>query len=370
MAIQVLHIIKSLGRGGAERLLPETIAVHNASAFKFHVIYFLPWKNQMVADLEQAGATVTCLRANNNAELLLQVRKLANYIRKHNIQIVHAHLPWAGIVARMAGKIAGVPVIYTEHNKWERYNKGTFYLNKLTFPWQKTVVAVSKDVADSIKKYYKAILPHVQVISNGVNTETFVKTGSQAVRTQLGIPATAKVVGIVSVFRVQKRLHIWLEIAKKLHEKDENLHFIVVGAGPLEQELLQLQQQLQQKKYVHFVGLQTEVKPYYEAMDVFMMTSEFEGLPIALLEAMSMQVFPICTTAGGIGEVLTSSEVGFTVPTTEPYDLAPLVSQFFSLRTERQQQLKQAARNHVIQQNSMNTMVQQLEDLYKETVRP
>lgn len=322
----------------------------------------------MVADIQQAGATVTCMQAKNNLQLVGKAKKLANYIKEHKIDLVHAHLPWAGIVARIAGKMAGVPVIYTEHNKWERYNKGTFYLNKLTFPWQKTVVAVSNDVANSIKKYYKASLPNVKVISNGINTQTFVKTNSQAIRTQLGIPLHAKVVGIVSVFRVQKRLHIWLEIAKTLHEQDADFHFIIVGAGPLEQELLQLQKQYQQGGYVHFVGLQTEVRPYYEAMDVFMMTSEFEGLPIALLEAMSMQVFPICTTAGGIGEVLTSKEVGFTAPTQEPYQLVPLVNQFFSLSKQRQQQLQQAARQQVQQYNSMVTMVKQLEDLYTKTV--
>ncbi len=60
--IKILHIIKSLGRGGAEMLLPETMKLHDASKFEFHTIYFLPWKDQMVESIESAGGKVTCLK--------------------------------------------------------------------------------------------------------------------------------------------------------------------------------------------------------------------------------------------------------------------------------------------------------------------
>lgn len=366
MPTKVLHIIKSLGRGGAERLLPETISVHNQNEYEFHVIYFLPWKNQMVGDLLKSNAKVTCLAAKNNLQLLLKIPALVTYIKANNIQIVHAHLPWAGIAARLAGKLHKTPVIYTEHNKWERYNKITFWLNKATFSLQQHVVAVSKDVADSIGKFHRQSVPVVSVISNGVNTNTFQRNAADTtVRKQLGIPLHATVVGIVSVFRFQKRLEIWLNLAAALKDKYPNMHFIIVGSGPLESDLHKQSKALQQEGFVHFVGLQSNVQPYYNAMDIFMMTSEFEGLPIALLEAMSMQVIPVCTAAGGIKEVITSKVNGWLSAVENSQDLVNGIDWLMSLSANEKAALQQQVRNHVIQNNSMQTMVTQLEKLYQ-----
>ena len=360
----MLHIIKSLGRGGAERLLPETLAVHSKEQFTFHYIYFLPWKNQMVADLEANGGIVTCIAANNNLQLLLSINKIVAYIKTHKISIIHAHLPWAGVVARLAGKIANVPVIYTEHNKWQRYHPFTYWLNKLTFSLQHTVVAVSKDVEASIRKSYSKVNPIITTIPNGVNTNTFVKDGADiSIRNSLQIPATSKVIGIVSVFRTQKRLHLWLQVAKKIYATLPDTHFIIVGDGPLKEPLLKQWQEEKLEKFVHFVGLQTEVRPYYNAMDVFMMTSEFEGLPIALLEAMSMGCVPVCTNAGGIGEVIRHKENGLLFPVN---DTASMVNEIIAVLNTEDLLHKYGirARKTVIDNNSMIAMVQSLETLY------
>src|SRR5688572_1137235 len=104
--IPILHIIKSLGRGGAETLLPETLSKHNKKRYQFHYIYFLPWKDQMVSEIEREGGTVTCLPANNNIEILFKILQIRAYIKKHKIQLIHCHLPWAGIVGRLVGKIS------------------------------------------------------------------------------------------------------------------------------------------------------------------------------------------------------------------------------------------------------------------------
>src|SRR5882762_8944266 len=98
--IKILHIIKSLGRGGAEMLLPETLKLHDKTQFEFHYIYFLPWKNQMVESIQEQGGKVTCVPANNNLQLILKARQVARYVKENKIQLIHGHLPWAGILAR------------------------------------------------------------------------------------------------------------------------------------------------------------------------------------------------------------------------------------------------------------------------------
>ena len=368
-AVPVLHIIKSLGRGGAEMLLPETLRQHDKQKFNFHYIYFLPWKDQMVSAIEQEGGTVVCIPAKNNAAILLAVRKIAAYVRRHKIQLIHCHLPWAGMAARLVGKLTGVPVVYTEHNKWERYHKLTYYMNKLSFSYQQRVIAVSAEVANSIKTNYSKAKPQVLVVSNGADTAKYarVQPAENDIRKQLNIPATATVIGITCVFRVQKRLGAWLDIAKALHEKHPDTYFIIVGDGPLRDEIHAKAKALGTDKYVFFAGLQAETRPYFTAMDMFMMSSEFEGLPIALLEAMSMNCVPVCTAAGGIPEVIKDGVNGLLVPVEQPMQLVDRLSQLIQ-QPDRVAQMKQAARETVINSFSMKKMVTELEEIYNNLI--
>ncbi len=364
--VPVLHIIKSLGRGGAETLLPETLAKHDQEKFQFHYIYFLPWKDQMVAQIEKGGGKVTCMAAKNNFEIFQKVFKIVAYVRQHNIRLIHCHLPWAGIVGRIVGRITGVPVVYTEHNKWERYHKFTYHLNKLSFSSQQRVIAVSGDVANSIKTHYRKANPQVQVVLNGINTEKFCKAipTDRDIRREFDIPATAMVIGVTCVFRVQKRLPVWLEIAKKLHDQFPGTHFLIVGDGPLKAEIHEKAKALGlEERYLHFAGLQTEIRPYLKAMDIFMMSSEFEGLPIALLEAMSMECMPASTAAGGIPELITDNQNGLLVPVAEPLQLVDRLADYLQ-HPEKAAAMGRAARQTVEAHFSMQQMVSEIETIY------
>ncbi len=365
----VLHIIKSLGRGGAEMLLPETLAKHDQSLYEFHYIYFLPWKNQVAGDIEKEGGIVTCLPANNNVQIIGKIGAVLKYIRKYNVQLIHCHMPWAGVLGRIAGKLAKVPVVYTEHNTWERYHKATFLFNKLSFSAQAKVLAVSGEVAASIHKFYNKNIPEIKVLRNGINTEKFSgeSLNNLSAKDGLGIPAGALVIGITCVFRKQKRLTVWLEIAKQLHNLFNDIHFIIVGDGVLKEEVFAKAKELEMHSYLHFAGLQAEVRPYLQAMDIFMMTSEFEGLPIALLEAMSMGCMPACTAAGGIAELITNGKNGVLVPVEEPAMLVKKLSEYI-FYPEKIKVAAKLARQTVATGFSMQTMVQQLEETYREVV--
>jgi len=368
--IKVLHIIKSLGRGGAEMLLPETLKLHNQEQFEFYYIYFLPWKNQMVAAIEQVGGKVTCLPAKNNIALLLQYPKIVQFCKENEIQLIHAHLPWAGFVSRMVHKMTRIPLLYTEHNMQERYHVVTKKINQFTFNWQSLGIGVSDDVTHSIIKNISPAIP-VQTVYNGVNTESFKRnsdTASYSIREQLGIPSDAFVVGTVAVFRFQKRLDLWLEVMKRAVEKEENIYGVIVGAGPLQEEIEKKHKNLELEGKVFFVGLQTEVKPYYKAMDVFMMCSSFEGLPVALLEAMSMECAIVTTDAGGVKEVIRNEEDGKLVGIDDWADLVDKIVALKNNRTELKR-LQQAARTRAEVAFSMQAMIANLEKRYKKHLK-
>lgn len=362
--IKVLHIIKSLGRGGAEMLLPETLKLHDQSRFEFHYIYFLPWKNQLVESIEKAGGKVTCLPAKNNLMILKQSENIIKYVRKHQIDLIHAHLPWAGFVSRLVHRKTGIPVIYSEHNMQNRYHFATKYLNKITYNWQNMALGVSQDVSDSIQKNIHPKIP-VKTLLNGVNTESFQRNESEGkqLRKQLNIPQDAIVIGNVAVFRFQKRLMEWLQVMKIITDKNHNVYGLLVGAGPLENEIKDQVSKLGLQDKILLPGLQTNVKPYFNAMDIFMMSSSFEGLPIALLEAMSMECAIVTTDAGGIKEVIRHEQDGLLCPVDQwqrlPGLLQKLIDDQKLLKTYQYN-----ARKRVIDNFSLKTMVNRLETVY------
>jgi L-malate glycosyltransferase len=362
--IRVLHIIKSLGRGGAEMLLPETLKLHQRDRFEFHYIYFLPWKDQLVSSLTGNNVKVICLSANNNLQLLLRTNDVVKYIRNESIDVIHAHLPWAGIVARRAGKKVGIPVLYTEHNKQERYHFITRFLNLFTLNDLSHLIAVSDDVAGSVRKYKRNLKVPLQTIVNGVNTDHFDPTHiSSAVRAQLGIAADVSVVGTIAVFRFQKRLELWLEVAAKILAQKPETRFIIVGDGPLKESILAKSRALQLDGKVYFVGLQEEVRPYLAAMDIYMMSSQFEGLPIALLEAMSFGLPIVSTNAGGIKQVVRHDVEGLVCDVNETGKLRTLLLKLLDDHNLRLEMGKRA-RTRVKESFSLNHMVEQLEMLY------
>ena len=364
--IKVLHIIKSLGRGGAEMLLPETLKLHNQTQFEFHYIYFLPWKNQLADTIASTGGIVSCFKANNNLQLLLQFPKIISYCKNNNIQLIHAHLPWAGFVGRIVHQITKIPLLYTEHNLQERYHFITKYINKWTFNFQTIGIGVSEDVTQSIKKNIKPAIP-VKTILNGVNTDDFQRnsiSGRNEIRKQYSIPQDAFVVGTVAVFRFQKRLDLWLEtIAEAIHQNPK-IYGIIVGAGPLEPMLLEKHKELGLEEKVFFAGLQTNVKPFYEAMDVFMMSSSFEGLPIALLEAMSMSCAIVSTDAGGIKEVLRNNAEDGILVDVDRWKTLAISLLHLSENKKKMSHYQSQARERVAEFFSIGVMVKQLETLY------
>jgi glycosyltransferase involved in cell wall biosynthesis len=367
--IKILHIIKSLGRGGAEMLLPETLKLHDKTKFEFHTIYFLPWKNQMAEAIESAGGKVTCFPASNNIKLLQQYSSVIDYCKTNEIDLIHCHLPWSGFLGRIIHFKTKLPVVYTEHNIQERYHFATKWLNKISFNFQNLALGVSEDVTRSISENINPGIP-VQTLLNGVNTQNFQRNDEKgnAVREKYGIPKNALVIGNIAVFREQKCIPDWLRAFQKISQKHPEVYGILVGAGPQEEEIKALIEELKLTERVMLTGLQTDTVSYFSAMDIFMMSSAFEGLPIALLEAMSMKCAIVSTKAGGVAEVVSEPENGLLC---EVGDIKCLAEKAISLIEDKiiREKLQVEARNRVGTKFSLEAMVQKLQEIYLNNTR-
>ena len=368
MSHRIFHLIKSLGRGGAEVLLAEGLAVADRDRFAYGYGYFLPWKDTVVPALKTQGADVVCFDAKDNARILLAARRVAKHLATWSADVVHAHLPVAGIVARLAGRLAGVPIVYTEHNLMERYHPLTRGLNLATWGLQAQAIAVSGDVEDSIRRHAGDRVP-VRTVLNGVNVRIYdpANHAGTAVRAEWGIPAEAPLVGTVAVFRTQKRLDHWLEVARRVHEAVPEAHFLLVGDGPLRGEIEAGIRTHGLGEAVHLAGLQEETRPYFAAFDAYLMTSQFEGLPIALLEAMAMAVSPVVTSVGGMPELVADGVNGYLQPFGDLGGLAERVVRVLK-DAEHRRAIGTAARQTVVEGFSMERMQGELEGVYERVI--
>lgn len=405
-------------------MIPETALVHDQSRFEFHCLYFYHQDQNIVDELEKAGIQVHLI-PSGNLQLFFQIKKVKHFVLENGFDLIHAHLPWAGILGRFVGKELSIPIVYTEHNTWERYNKISYWGNRLSFKHQDVAIAVSNEVALSMRlnaiwdPYRRGGRLKVKVVQNGVNTEVFRREklggghetldarhktqdigtenhastslstrepgitcqdgghaslgkskstlSSSLLRDHLGIPEDAPVIGKVAVFRSQKRLWLWVELALRILKKCPETHFILVGDGEWRERILSQIRKCGMEKHFHWVGVQKNVVPYLSLMNIYLSTSEFEGLPIAMLEAMSCEVPVVATRAGGIGEVIQHGKQGFLTEIEEWEELEKYCVQLLS-NPQLQETMALAARERVIEKFSMKRMVHDLEKIYLEVI--
>lgn len=363
--MNVGHLIKGLGRGGAEMLLPHlTRATPQHST---HVAYFLPHKDALAAELAAAGAQVTCLGAATNLSILASSGSVRRWIRANRLDLVHAHLPISGAIGRLAARREQCPLVYTEHNLQERYRPLTRLINRVTWKAQDRAVAVSEEVAKSIERHLGNFVP-VRVVANGIPELGTVDPGRvKQLRESVGI-GEAPTVGTVAVFRVQKRIDEWLRVARRVAEANPAARFVLVGDGPLRSDIEGWIQEAGLSDVVILPGLQENVGEWLACMDVFLTTSVFEGLPLALLEAMVSRTPVVATAVGGVAEVVRHGDNGYLLPFGSTSEQAAFVVELLDHRDLRDA-LGRAGRNTVVERFGIGRMAAELAGVYEEILQ-
>ena len=317
---------KGLGRGGAERLLVSMAKRLDRSSFDLEVAFVLPWKDALVPELERLDVPVHCLGGSRALDPRWVVR-LRNLVRRGRFDLVHTHTPYVAVGAR---RMIRPCIIHTEHNTWPTYRPLTRWANRLTYPRNTAVIAVSNAVAKSIRPIpFAQVWPPVDVIHHGpeLPATTESTTGARArARVELGISDSALVVGTVGNFTPKKDHHTLLKATALIAERHNALRLVLVGSGPLERSLRRSTEAMALEDRVVFAGSRDDVATLMPAFDVFALSSRNEGLPIAMLEAMGSGVPCVATAVGGVPEVITDGREGLLVPPGDARALAEALS--------------------------------------------
>jgi glycosyltransferase involved in cell wall biosynthesis len=364
--IRILHLIKGLARGGAEQLLLTQAPYVDRSRFEYEVAYLLPDHNALVADLENAGLPVTCLEGARGVGWIGRLRRL---VAERSIDLVHDHSPYVAIGTRIGLKGGSHPrVVYTEHNVWESYHRATYWGNLLTYPRSDHVFAVSSHVQHSIR--YPGPLrflpmPPVETLHHGLDPAAVGSWAfSDGVREEFGIPPDAPLVGTVANFRASKGHTILLDAAVQVRRAVPEVRFLLVGHGPLEREIRRRSRDLGLDGTVIFAGAREDAPRLAGAFDVFALSSVYEGLAIALIEAMALGRPSVVTRVGGLTEVVEHRKHALLV---EPGDPKPLADAIVTLLRDSglRRHLGEAARRRAATFD-IRKAVRRLEEVYSE----
>lgn len=320
----MLWLVKGLGRGGAEQLLVSTAGHIDRRRFAVEVAYVLPWKDALVEPLEARGVPAHCL-GGGRAFDVRWVARLRRLVRSRPFDLVHAHLPFAALGARLALGPGGPPVVYTEHNVWERYRPAMRWANALTYRRNAAVIAVSDAVQASVRAHENAFVrvPSIETVVHGVDLDETHHGADAARRARrvLGLGPDELVIGTVANFTPKKDQHTLLA-AVALLPRSLPWRLVLVGSGPLEVSLRAAVDELGLGHRVMFAGSRDDVPEILPAFDVFVLSSRYEGLPISLLEAMAAGVPVVATAVGGIPDAVADGVTGVLLPPGDPGVLA------------------------------------------------
>lgn len=313
---RVLWLLKGLGRGGTERLVSGSLAHIDPARYRVEVAYVLPWKDLLVNDVAR-HAPVHCLGAGR-AGRLAWIPRLRRLVTDRRFDIVHTHMPQPAVVARLILPRKRPVFVHTEHNVWQRYRRITSWSNALTYGRNATALAVSEGVAESIRQprgLGHSPWPDVQVLIHGIDLAT-VCTGPTAraeARRRLAIRPDELVVGSVGNFTAKKDHGLLLRAVAGLRSQLSGLRVVLVGSGPLENDLRREADRLGIAEIVTFTGSRGDVPELLPGFDVFALSSRHEGLPIALIEAMAAGLPPVATRVGGVAEIVEDGVSGILV---------------------------------------------------------
>ncbi len=370
--VKVLWLIKGLGSGGAERLLTTAITYVYRNAFDYEVAYCFPHDNDLALEFKRADIPVFCLDLKTTFDPRGPYR-LFRLLRNRRPQILHIHLPYTGILGRVIGRLVGVRgIVYTEHSVMEMYHPLTRLLNLLTYPLGRTTIAVSEEVQCSIMKHRIASRTKLLVIYPGVDPNCGMTSGEQPDKTRevLGIPDNHKVVGSVANVRPEKGHDYLVRAAKIVLDRCPDVTFVIVGGEKMKGDISRLEELtagLGIQERVIFTGSRQNVFDIMRIFDLFVLSSLYEGLPLALLEAMSMGKPAVAPSVGGVPEVINDGQNGFLVQPRNPEALAERILQLLQDPVLRSKMSPNAAQM-VRERFSLQEMVRNVEQVYSDVL--
>ena len=379
MKCNLLYVFDNMEFGGGERVFAQIINRLPVKKYKVTVAC-LP-TGAFIEKIERSGAQVKSVDMRNrfNPKIILQ---LASLIKTEKIDIVNSQGARADFFARIASKLAGVtatistvqmPVGGFDVNPIKKFVY--MALDRFSERFVDRFIVTSDTLEKTMIETHKIGPQRVVKIYNGVETEEYCVDEGELTnrrskfRKESCLEENVPVVGTIGRLVWQKGFEHFIEAIPDVLKRFKKARFLVVGEGALKDKLEAKSKSLSLEDKIIFTGFRNDIKDVLAAIDIFVMPSLLEGLPMILLEAMAMAKPIVATNIDGVKEVLNNGETGLLVTPRDPIVLSEAIVDLLNHR-DKAYQMGLAARRVVEKRFGADIMVQKVEKIYEKLLQP
>jgi len=373
--IAVLHLIPGFQCNGPSMVILNL--VKNLDPARYHVVICSMYEPDqlMTQELRSIGVSTINLKMESFFDIRA-IPKLIRILREDKIDILHTHCFRADLYGRILGRILDIPVIVsTIHNTHVTMFKNDYnrlvatmatWLNRYSAQLAHGLIAISEEVRRHIIEEEKIHHRYIPVIYNGIEIAPFLKQQhkEKTLRSQLGLHSNYYLVGTVSALYPRKGLRYLIEAALHIFPRYPNTRFLIIGDGPLRNTLEEQIASLGLQDKILLMGHRRDVVQLLSILDVFVLSSLSEGVPIAILEAMASGKPVVATYVGGVPEIVQEGITGLLVPPKDAEALANAIAVFIQ-RPELGTMMGGAGQKRVIEKFSAATMAMEYEKVYR-----
>ena len=373
----VLHTIDTTGPGGAETVYVALVSRLDPARFTSTTTSPIPHAGITRPGVSEHGWLHDALRREGHRPFALTTRstldwryvaRLVRLVRRHRVELIHAHLLTSSVYAGIAGRLCGVPVIATFHGESDAQRGDPRRNAKLRAVGlgASRVVFVSEYLRRSLLADSSIPASKTAVIYNGIDIRAFAPGIDRAARAELGVADGDFLVGAVGNVRTAKAYEVLLRAIARLSERAPRVHAAIVGdvEDAETARLLALRAELGLEHRVRFLGFRSDVPRLLRAFDAYALTSSSEGFSIALVQAMAAGRPVVATRSGGPVEILEHGRTGMLVSCNAPDEVAAALQGFMEAPAAAAA-LGRAARVAAAERFSVDATVHAYESLYE-----
>jgi glycosyltransferase involved in cell wall biosynthesis len=355
-------------------LITQLSVIGGAEKFVNNVVPHLSnmdWKIRVIS-LIQDSFFVDQLRANNIPVIELAssaqnptiiINRLLKEWKKEPPKIVHTHLYHAGILGRVCAKFSGIKYVIV-HQQGPEQNRSSLrtLLDRVTHRLVTRYVCSCEAVANVLVERERIPRSKISIIYNCIKPN--LQVSSTIKPDGWPVPPGKKCIGSISRLSTEKGHFFLIQAIAKMVNQGYDIFGVFLGEGGLRSKLIQQTSELAIKDRVFFLGNIDNVYPWLKQFDIFILPSLWEGIPLALLEAMSIGLPVIASNVGGIPEIIQKPEFGLLVP---PQDSDALAENIINLLNNQhlRKMIGESGRKHVLDNFSIDATVNKLDQLYK-----
>jgi glycosyltransferase involved in cell wall biosynthesis len=320
---RIAHVTTDLGLAGRERVVVELANQQSKNGYDVSIIC-LKKEGKLKDRLDPSIDVFTCWKGAGIE--LATFRKMVSFLKRKKPQIVHTHNPGTLLYGNIASRLAGIPyIVNTEHGFSEPSSFRGRLKEAILYRFTHKVTVVSENLKGRIQKTYWAPEGKLAVIPNGISIPKPSKSPDE-VRMEIGMSKRHTNIVIVGRLSPVKNHQMLLKAFSLASEENENLRLWVIGVGPLRILLDKFCDELGIVGKVHFLGLRDDVPDIMSAMDMLVLCSISEGMPITIIEAMALELPIIATNVGGNAELIENGMTGFLIELNNISKLKKVIS--------------------------------------------